>query len=291
MQNALNKLLLPGVAILVIAYFSIFKVEQWEQAIMFRFGEIQRTDLGPGLHFMIPLVNTVQKLEMRLLNLDEEPQRFLTFEKKDLIVDYFVKWRITDAKQFYTATRGDIEWAKTLLAQQINSTLRDEFGKRTVQEVVAGERGMVMDIVRGKAEQIAEQLGVAVEDVRTMRIDLPEEVSSAVYDRMRAERERVARDFRARGAEAAERIRANADREREIILAQAYRDAEIIRGEGDAQAAQIYASAYIKNEEFYDFYRSLSSYRKSFGDGNSLLLLEPGSDFFKYLTSPDGKGN
>jgi membrane protease subunit HflC len=238
---------------------------------------------------MLPLVNVAQKFEKRLLNLDQEPQRFLTIEKKDVIVDYYVKWRITDVEKFYTATRGDVLYANGLLGQRINRALRDEFGARTVQEVVAGERTQILSVVTASTSNLPQELGITVVDVRTKRIDLPTEVSNSVYERMRAERNRVAKDFRARGSEAAERIRANADREREIILANAYRDAEIIRGEGDAQATEIYAAAYTKDEEFYSLYRSLNAYKNSFNNGNDILLLEPKSDFFRYFNNSKGK--
>ena len=273
----------------VVAYFSLFRVQEYEQAIVFQFKEIQRSDYEPGLHFMIPVVNTAQKFETRLLNLDQEPQRFLTLEKKDVIVDYYAKWVISDVEKFYVATRGgDVQYATGLLGQRINRALRDEFGKRTVQEVVAGERGEILDVVEATTDQLRDELGITVIDVRTKRIDLPEEVSNSVYARMRAERTRVAKDFRARGGEAAERIRANADREREIILANAYRDAETVRGEGDARATEIYAEAFGKNQEFYTLYRSLSAYRNSFGSSD-ILLLQPDSDFFKYFSNSRGE--
>ena len=273
----------------VVAYFSLFRVQEYEQAIVFQFKEIQRSDYEPGLHFMIPVVNTAQKFETRLLNLDQEPQRFLTLEKKDVIVDYYAKWVISDVEKFYVATRGgDVQYATGLLGQRINRALRDEFGKRTVQEVVAGERGEILDVVEATTDQLRDELGITVVDVRTKRIDLPEEVSNSVYARMRAERTRVAKDFRARGGEAAERIRANADREREIILANAYRDAETVRGEGDARATETYAGAFGKNQEFYTLYRSLSAYRNSFGSSD-ILVLQPDSDFFKYFSNSLGE--
>jgi len=275
-----------AVVILAAATFRIF---QYEQAVVFKFGEIQRTDDEPGLHFMVPIMNTVRKFEARLLNMDQEPQRFLTAEKKDVIVDYYAKWRISDVGKFYTSTRGgDIQYANGLLGQRINRALRDEFGKRTVQEVVAGERGEILDIVAGATQQLKDELGISVVDVRTKRIDLPEEVSNSVYARMRAERTRVAKDFRARGSEASERIKANADKEREIIVANAEKDAEIIRGEGDARATEIYASAFNKNEEFFNFYRSINAYRNSFGN-NDILLVEPESEFFKYFKNARGR--
>ena len=273
----------------VVAYFSLFRVQEYEQAIVFQFKEIQRSDYEPGLHFMIPVVNKAQKFETRLLNLDQEPQRFLTLEKKDVIVDYYAKWIISDVEKFYVATRGgDVQYATGLLGQRINRALRDEFGKRTVQEVVAGERGEILDVVETTTDQLQDELGITVVDVRTKRIDLPAEVSNSVYARMRAERTRVAKDFRARGGEAAERIRANADREREIILANAYRDAETVRGEGDARATETYAGAFGKNQEFYTLYRSLSAYRNSFGSSD-ILLLQPDSDFFKYFSNSLGE--
>lgn len=275
--------------IVIVVYFSAYKVEQWERAIVFQFREIKETDIGPGLHFKIPFVNSVQKFETRLLNLDKEAQRFLTAEKKDVLVDYYIKWRISNVKEFYTATSGDIFTANNLMEQRINRALRDEFGARTVQEVVAGERTEILKIVTSTTSNLQDELGITVVDVRTKRIDLPEEVSSSVYARMRAERERVAKDFRARGAEAAERIRANADREREVILATAYRDAETIRGEGDAQATEIYAAAFGKDQEFYSFYRSLNAYRNSFNEGNNILLLEPDSEFFQYFNKSKGR--
>ena len=289
MNTWVQRLAFPVIILLIIGYFSMFKVDQWEKAVVFKFREIERTDIGPGLHFMIPVVNIVQKFDLRLLNLDQDPQRFLTSEKKDVIVDYYVKWRISNLESFYTSTRGDMQRAELLLSQKINGALREEFGKRTVQEVVASERGMVMNVVQERLDRLGEDLGVDIVDVRTMRIDLPENVSTSVYQRMRAERQRVAADFRARGAEAAERIRANADREREVILAKAYREAETIRGEGDAQATEIYARAYNRDPEFYDFYRSLGVYRAGFDGENSILLLKPDTNLFQYFNSPTAR--
>jgi len=278
------------VVLIIGSYFSLFRVQQWERAILFEFGEIKRSDYEPGLHFKWPWINTVRTFDVRLLNLDTDPQRFLTSEKKDVLVDYYAKWRISNVERFYRATNGgDVTYANTLLAQRINSALRDEFGKRTVQQVVAGERAEILQLVRTNTARLPEELGITVADVRTKRIDLPPEVSSSVYQRMRAERTRVAKDFRARGEEAAERIRANADREREVILADAYRDAEVIRGEGDARATEIYAAAFGKNEEFYALYRSLNAYQASFSNSNDILLLKPDSDFFKYFNNPRGK--
>lgn len=286
-----SRLLMPGIILVVIiANLSIYRVYQWEQAIVFNFREIEYSTSEPGLHLMIPLANTVQKFETRLLNFDQEPQRFLTSEKKDVIVDYYVKWRISNVEKFYTSTGGgNIDSANILLGQRINRALRDEFGKRTVQEVVAGVRGEILDFVKPTTDVVQTDLGIEVIDVRTKRIDLPEEISLQVYERMRSERTRVAKDLRARGGEASERIKANADREREIILANAYKDAETIRGEGDAQATEIYASAYGKNPDFYSFYRSLNAYQNSFQGNKDILLLKPDSDFFKYFRGQQGR--
>lgn len=288
-MTMLTRILVLFAVMTVGASFCLYKVDQWERAILFQFREVKETDIQPGLHFKLPVVNSVMKLPKLLLNLDKEAQRFLTYEKKDVLVDYFIKWRITDMKQFYTSTAGDINAANNLIEQRINSALRDQFGGRTVQQVVSGERSEVLTIVAQTTSTMESELGIKVLDVRTKRIDLPEEVSNSVYARMRAERERVAKDFRARGSEAAERITANADREREVILATAYKDAEIIRGEGDALATAIAAAAYGRNAEFYALYRSLNAYQKSFGKGNNMLLLQPDSDFFKYFNRPGAK--
>lgn len=286
----MNRILFALLLLFVVGYLSVFRVQQWEQAVVFKFREIQRSDYKAGLHLMWPLINTVKKFELRILNLELEPQRYLTSEKKDVIVDYYAKWRISNVTNFYTATRGgDVEYANGLLGQRINRALRDEFGKRTVQEVVAGKRGDVRDIVKSTTKELERELGITVIDLRTKRIDLPEEVSNSVYDRMRAERLRVAKDFRGRGAEAAERIQANADRERAVILADAYRDAETVRGEGDAQATQIYADAFGKNPEFYTFYRSQNAYQNAFRNRSDVLLLDLDSNFFKYFADPLGR--
>ncbi|RME32969.1 MAG: protease modulator HflC [Gammaproteobacteria bacterium] len=278
------------VVALLLGSQSVFVVDEREQAILLKLGKIQRSDFGPGLHFKIPFINNVRYFERRLLTLDAEPERFLTSEKKDVIVDSFVKWRIQDLETFYKATAGgDMRRAALLLYQKVNDGLRSEFGKRSVQEVVAGERAEIMGIVTQKADQAGRDLGVKVVDVRVKRIDLPPEVSNSVYARMRAERERVARTFRSRGAEEAEKIRAQADRERTVLLAKAYRDAEILRGEGDAAAAETYATAYEQDPEFFSFYRSLDAYRNSFRSKGDLLIVDPGSEFFDYFKKPEGR--
>ncbi len=276
------------IAVLVVASFSFFTVKQWELAMMFRLGEIVRTDIKPGLHVMVPFINNVRTFDGRILTLEAEAERYFTVEKKNVIVDSFVKWRITNVADYYRATGGNQRRAGQLLYEKINDALRNEFGRRTIQEVVSGERAQIMIKLNEIANEQAKDLGISIVDVRIKRIDLPTEVSSSVYQRMEAERARVARDFRSRGAEAAERIRADADRQRTVILAEAYRDAEQIRGEGDAKAAEIYARAYGKNAEFYSFYRSLGAYRETFNSKADLLILEPDGQFFKYFNNSPG---
>jgi modulator of FtsH protease HflC len=280
-----------GLGLLVLlagVWMCTFRVYEYETAILFRLGEIQRSDYRPGLHFLIPIWQNVRKFDRRLQTLDAEPQRFLTGEKKDVIVDSFARWRIEDVEQFYKSTDGDPRRAGLLLYQKINDSLRGEFGKRKVQEVVSGERGVIMDVVTRTANERGRDLGMEIIDVRLKRIDLPAEVSSNVYERMRSERARVAREFRARGEKEAITIRADADRQRTVISAEAYRDAETLRGSGDATAAEIYAAAYNESPEFYDFYRSLNAYKASFKGQGDVLLLKPDSDFFKYFGKPDG---
>lgn len=272
-------------------WFATFMVDERERAIMFRLGEIVRTDFEPGIHFKVPVLHQVRKFDGRIQTLDVQPERFLTVEKKNVIVDSFVKWRIADVGRFYTAVAGDQLQAGLRLEQILKDGLRSEFSKRTINEVVSGERVQVMNILSSNADQEAQRIGISVVDVRVKRIDLPAEVSNSVYRRMEAERSRVARDFRSRGAEAAERIRADADRQRTVILAEAYRDAQSTRGEGDAIAADVYARAYGKNEEFYAFYRSLDSYRYVFDQQQDMLVLEPDSDFFRYFRDIMGRNS
>jgi membrane protease subunit HflC len=270
-------------AVLVIGAFSMFTVSETQKAILFRLGEIVRTDFKPGLHFKVPFVNNVRTFEARLMTLDIETERYLTSEKKNLLVDAFVKWRIDDVARFYTSVRGDESEGAIRLSQIVKDSLRSEFGKRSIQEVISGERSQIMDTVTAYANKQAQEFGITVLDVRLKRIDLPPDVSESVYRRMEAERSRVAREFRSQGAESAERIRADADRRRTEILADAYRESQQVRGGGDAQAADIYAKAYNKNKEFYAFYRSLEAYRSTFKDNNDMLVLDPNSEFFKYF--------
>jgi membrane protease subunit HflC len=290
MQSGKITLVAFGVAALVfIVWVSAFIVDQRELALKLRLGEIVGTDYEPGLHFKVPVINNVKKFDRRIQALDTKAERFLTIEKKDVIVDYFVKWRISDVAQFFRSTGGLAERAGQLLESRINTALRDEFGRRTIQEVVSGERREIMETLTRSADENAADLGVDIIDVRIKKIDLPAEVSESVYGRMLAERERVARDLRARGAEAAERIRADADRQRTEILAEAYREAEKTRGEGDAQSAEIFAAAFERDAEFYAFWRSLRAYRQAFEQGGDMMVLEPDSDFFRYFKDQQGR--
>ncbi len=273
---------------LIVVWSSIFYVDERELAIKFKFGEIVESDYTPGLHWKIPIIHNVRKFDKRILTIDANPESFFTGEKKDLIVDAYVKWRIKDVVEYYKKTSGDELRAGSLIYQTIKTGLRDEFGKRTIQEVVAGDRTEIMGIMTEQAKEKAKTLGVEIVDVRIKRMDLPPDVSESVYRRMRAERERVARDFRSKGAESADRIRADADRQSKVILAEAYRDSEVVRGEGDALAADIYAKAYGKNSEFYRFYRSMDAYRRTFAGKDDVLLLEPDSEFFRYFKNSSG---
>jgi len=271
------------VVAVVIAAFSIFTVNEREKVILFRLGEIVKADFEPGLHWKTPFVNNVRKFDARIQTLDAEPERYLTGEKKNLIVDSFVKWRIQDVANYFTATGGDAVRANLRLSQIVKDGLRGEFAKRTINEAVSGERLQIMTLITKQANAEAEAFGIEIVDVRIKRIDFPSEISDSVYRRMRAERERVAKDLRSRGAESAEKIRAEADRQRTVIIADAFRDAEVLRGEGDAVATEIYAVAYGKDIEFYSLYRSLNAYKRVFASKNDILVIEPDSEFFKYF--------
>jgi membrane protease subunit HflC len=291
MKARLGAILVGLVVALVIGALSLFVVDQRQNAIVFRLGEVIAVKTAPGLYFKIPLLENVRFFDIRILTIDSaEPERFLTSEKKNVLVDLFVKWRITDVRQYYVSVGGNEPLAQTRLLQTINDGLRAEFGNRTVHEVVSGERDKIMDLMREKANEDATKIGVEVLDVRMKRVELPQEVSVDVYRRMEAERKRVANELRSTGAAESEMIRADADRQREVIVAQAYRNAQRIKGEGDARATAIYARAYEQNAEFYAFYRSLEAYRASFRGRNDVLVLEPNSEFFKYLRSSGKQG-
>lgn len=285
-MNRLTSIVLVIVAVAAgLLYLSTYTVAEWQTAIKFRLGEIVATDMEPGLHFKFPVINRVETFDARVQTLDEEPQRFLTVEQKNVIVDTFVKWRIGDVREYYVTVGGDPDRANLRLSEIIRNGLRNEFGERTVQQVVSGDRSEIADTLREQTRKAANALGMDVVDLRIRRIDLPEDVSESVFQRMVTERQQVAREFRAEGEEEAERIRADADRQRAVLLAEARRDAQRIRGEGDAEAAAIYAEAYSAAPEFYRFYRSLEAYRNSFEGDENLLVLSPDSPFFRYFDS------
>ena len=283
MANRIGFIVVLALVLLVTGAFSMYQVAEWERAILFRLGEIVKTDVQPGLHFKVPFVNNVRKFDGRILTLDVEPERFLTVEKKNVIVDSFVMWRIADAKRFYTAVMGDERNARQRLEQTIKDAMRGQFSKRTVSQVVSGERDTIMKDLTVDVSAQAGQIGIEIVDVRVKRVDLPSEVSDSVYRRMQAERSRVAKTFRSQGAEEAEKIRAGADRKRQVLIADAYREAEQTRGKGDARAAEIYANAFSKDKEFYAFFRSLRAYQESFDGSNDLMLLTPDGEFFEYF--------
>ena len=282
-------LLLLAVLVLVLSN-TLYVIKQTERGVLLRFGEVVNPDLQPGLHWKIPFVNSVRKFDGRILSVDSQPERFFTQEQKALIVDSYAKFRISDTEKFYTATNGEMPRAMGLLSQRINNGLRNQVAIRTIQEVVSGERDQLMNDITEELTVVAqESLGVEVVDVRVKQIDLPPDVSESVYQRMNAEREKEAREHRSQGRELAEGIRAAADREVTVIQANAYRDAELIRGEGDAAATRIYAEAFSQDPEFYAFTRSLRAYQDAFGGSGDVLLIEPDSDFFRYLKSPRGR--
>jgi membrane protease subunit HflC len=287
MNKSIVYLLVGLAVVLVLLNASLFTVDQRQNAIVFQLGEVVAVKKAPGLYFKLPLVQNVRYFDTRILTIDAaDPERFLTSEKKNVLVDSFIKWRVIDPKQFYVSVGGDEARAQIRLTQTVNDGLRAEFGKRTIHEVVSGQRDEIMNIIRTKADQDARKIGVQVIDVRIKRVDLPETVSVDVYRRMEAERKRVANELRATGAAEAEKIKADADKQKEVIVAAAYRDAQTMKGEGDAKAAAIYAAAYGKNAEFYAFYRSMQAYRDSFRSKSDILVLDPSADFFKYLKNP-----
>ncbi len=288
MKN-LGTILLVIISVLIITSYSIFTVDQRESAIVFRLGEIVSVKKEPGIYFKVPFVENVTYFDNRILTLSSAyPDKFITSEKKNVLVDSFVKWRISDPAKFYVSVNGDELQAERRLSQTVNDGLRAEFGKRTINDVVSGERAEIMEILRQRADRDSRQMGIDVLDVRLTRVDLTPEVSESVYQRMEAERKRVANELRSQGAGAAEKIRADADKQREIIIAEAFREAQKIKGSGDAKASEIYADAYGKNPEFYAFYRSLEAYRNSFKNKSDVLILDPNSDFFKYMRGSGG---
>ena len=288
MRQGINAIASILVVVLVVAASMIFTVDQRQYAIVFQLGEVKKVIADPGLYFKWPLIQNVRFFDKRILTFDSpEPERFITSEKKNVLVDSFVKWKIVDPKLYYVSV-GDEAGARTRLSQTVNASLREKFGKRTVHEIVSGERDKIMEEMRDKADLDARKIGVQIIDVRLKRVDLPTEVSESVYRRMEAERKRVANELRSEGAAEAEKIRADADRQREVIVAEAYRDAQKVKGEGDAKAAAIYAQAFSQSPEFYAFYRSMEAYRGSFGNKSDVIVVEPNSEFFKYMKNAGG---
>jgi len=279
-------LLVGAIVALVLLGMSAFVVDQRQVAIVFQLGEVVRVETEPGLKFKVPLVQNVRYFDSRILTLDTaEPERFITAEKKNVLVDSYVKWRIIDVKQYYISVGGDEARAQTRLMQTVNSAMREEFGKLTIHDVVSGKRDELMRVVQEKTDVDARKIGVEVLDVRLKRVDFPVEISDSVYRRMEAERKRVANELRATGNAESEKIRADADKQRQVILANAYREAQKIKGEGDAKATALYAAAFGRNSEFFAFYRSLEAYKQTFKDKNDVLVIDPSSAFFKYLKS------
>src|SRR5216110_2018068 len=289
-MRALGPIVAVVIVVLLLVSGTLYTVDQRQNAIVFQLGEVKEVVQKPGLHFKWPLLQNVRLFDMRILTFDDsEPLRFLTQGNRPLLVDSFVKWRIADVLEYYKSVGGDEFRAQTRIKQTVAGSLRDEFGLRTVHDVVSGERDHIMNSVREKVDQDLKRIGVVIIDVRLKRVDLPQDVSESVYRRMEAERKRIANELRSTGFAEAERIRADADRQREVILAVAYRDAQRVRGEGDAKAAIIYAQAFSQDPEFFSFYRSMEAYRSTFRGRNDLLLLETNSDFLRYFRDSLGR--
>ena len=288
-RSAAVTLVVIASAILALS-MSVYTVDQRKAAIKFQLGEVISLQTQPGLYFMWPLLQNVRLFDTRIQTYDtKDAERFLTSENKNVLVDSFVKWRVIDVRQYYVSVRGDSNAAEARISQTVNDALRAEFAKRTVHDVVSGERDKIMETVADKVDKDVKNIGVAGVDVRLKRVDLVPEISSDVYRRMESERKRVANELRSTGAAEGEKIKADADRQKQVIVAEAYRDAQRIKGEGDAQAARIYAEAYGRNAEFYSFYRSLEAYRAALRNKSDVMVLEPNSEFFKYLKNP-GRG-
>ncbi len=289
MMKDVGAYLIGFIIVALLAMFSLYTVNQTQQALVFQLGEVVAVRTAPGLYFKIPLIQNVRFFDIRIQTLDnKDPERFITSEKKPLLVDYFVKWKIADVKQFYVSVGGDERRAQVRLSQTVNGDLRSEFAQRTVHEAVSGERANIIEAMRARADHDARQIGIQVLDVRIRRVELTPEVSESVYRRMEAERKRVANELRSTGAGEAEKIRADAERQREVILAEAFREAQSIKGSGDAKASAIYAEAYGRNPEFYAFYRSLETYQQGLKGKGDVLVLDPSSEFFRYFKNTPG---
>ena len=279
-----SRIFIALLVLLILLSMATYTVDQREHAIVFRLGEIIAVKEEPGLYFKTPLVDNVKYYDKRILTYDSStPDRFITSEKKNVLVDSFIKWRIIDPAKFYVSVNGDERQAERRLTQTVNDGLRAEFGKRTIQEVVSGERSEIMDIIKDRADRESNNIGIEILDVRLRRVDLPKEVSDSVYQRMEAERKSVANELRSEGFAESEKIKANAEKQKEIIITDAYREAQKIKGQGDAKAARVYSDVFSKNKEFYDFYRSLEAYRNSVNSKEDILVLDPNTEFFKYL--------
>ena len=282
-------LVVIGIVAVLLLLQSVYIVQETERAILLRFGAVSRADVPPGLHLKLPIAEEAKKFDARVLTLDSSPETYYTLEKKPLIVDSFAKWRIVDVENYYTASSGDENRANRVLQERVNEGLRNAMSRRDMHEVISGERDQLMQELTADLNRVMkEAVGVEVIDVRVKRIDLPTEVSTSVYDRMNSEREIEARQYRAQGQELALGIRADAERQTVVIEAEAYREAEQIRGDGDAMSASIYADAFNKDPEFYEFTRSINAYAKVFGDKSDMLVLDPNSEFFKYLKDDEG---
>jgi membrane protease subunit HflC len=279
-----SRIFIALLVLFILLSMATYTVDQREHAIVFRLGEIIAVKEEPGLYFKTPLVDNVKYYDKRILTYDSStPDRFITSEKKNVLVDSFIKWRIIDPAKFYVSVNGDERQAERRLTQTVNDGLRAEFGKRTIQEVVSGERSEIMDIIKERADRESNNIGIEILDVRLRRVDLPKEVSDSVYQRMEAERKSVANELRSEGFAESEKIKANAEKQKEIIITDAYREAQKIKGQGDAKAARVYSDVFSKNKEFYDFYRSLEAYRNSVNSKEDILVLDPNTEFFKYL--------
>jgi len=290
MKRATAFLFVGLIVVALIVAMSVYTVDQRKAAIKFQLGEVVAVQTQPGLYFLVPIMQNVRLYDTRIQTLDSrEPERFLTSENKNVLVDSFVKWRITDVRQYFVSVRGDSVAAESRISQTVNDALRAEFARRTVHDVVSGEREKIMTTVADKVDKDVKGIGVEIVDVRLKRVDLVPEISSDVYRRMESERKRVANELRATGQAEGEKIKAEADRQRQIIVAEAYRDAQRVKGEGDAQASRIYAEAFQKNPEFYSFYRSMEAYRTGLRNKSDVMVLDPSSEFFKYFKGP-GRG-